>query len=73
MQYPSNDLAEVSLPVPTRFQRVRVWLRKALFIVALTGAAYSRLNAAPYTNANTLNAHPHQTSISRTVISRTIR
>lgn len=73
MQYPCDDLADGSLPVPTRFQRVRVWLRKALFIVALTGAAYSRLNAAPHPNANTLNAHPHQAVISRTIISRTIR
>ena len=64
MQYQSD-----SSPAPsgaTRFQTVRAGLRKLLFIVALTGAAYSRLNAAPHPNVAATNAHHGHMVISRT-------
>ncbi len=50
----------------TRFQTVRAGLRKLLFIIALTGAAYSRLNAMPRPNVAAMNGHHDRAVISRT-------
>ena len=65
MQY-QPDASTVS-QTPTRFQMVRARLRKALLIVILTAAAYSRLNAAPHPNTDNHTAHQHHPVISRTL------
>ena len=62
MQYQSDSLPALS--GATRFQSVRAGLRKLLFIVALTGAAYSRLNAEPRPDVASTNAHQHHLAIS---------
>ena len=65
MQYQLNSSTDSFMETPrlTRFQTVRARLRKVLFIVALTGAAYSRLNAAPVPNRAIGSAHPHHAAI----------
>ena len=61
MQSQSDNSSALS--APSRFQMVRPGLRRLLFVVALAGAAYSRLNAMPRPTI-ALNAHPHHVAVS---------